>query len=440
MTLAPSTDSGDSAAGSSGLAAGDSAAGSGDPTAVGDSAAGGSGSGALSDAVVGSAAGGSGSGGSSSDARAAAVPARPPRPPLSGYALFAALLGVSILGAVGIAALLLSVTGSAPATVFRTMVEGSLGSRVALVATLNHMGPILAVALGAVIAVRSGLLNIGQEGQIAIGAMAGAAVGLAVVAPRPIALAMILASAAVAGGLWAGVAAGLRFGRGVSEVITTLLLNFVAFQVVSFAVNRSWLLQETLPEGSVLSASPQSDPLPAAGRLPTLISGPGFRLHSGILVALAGALVVAFLLARTRWGFNLRMVGLNQRTAKRAGVSPVAVGAGALMASGAFAGLAGGILLTGTAFRVNDGFSSNYGWEGLLVALIAGARASLAVPAAFLYGALRAGGGVLASTGVSPRIVGVVQALILLAVALPSLYMQHRQRRALAEQTAVART
>ena len=435
MTPTPSTDSGDSAAGSGGLAAGDSAAGSGGPTAVGDSAAGGSGLGALSAAVVGSAAGGFGSG-----ARAAAVPARPPRPPLSGYALFAALLGVSILGAVGIAALLLSVTGSAPATVFRTMVEGSLGSRVALVATLNHMGPILAVALGAVIAVRSGLLNIGQEGQIAIGAMAGAAVGLAVVAPRPIALAMILASAAVAGGLWAGVAAGLRFGRGVSEVITTLLLNFVAFQVVSFAVNRSWLLQETLPEGSVLSASPQSDPLPTAGRLPTLISGPGFRLHSGILVALAGALVLAFLLARTRWGFNLRMVGLNQRTAKRAGVSPTAVGAGALMASGAFAGLAGGILLTGTAFRVNDGFSSNYGWEGLLVALIAGARASLAVPAAFLYGALRAGGGVLASTGVSPRIVGVVQALILLAVALPSLYMQHRQRRALAEQTAVART
>lgn len=435
MTPTPSTDSDDSAAGSSGLAAGDSAAGSGGPTAVDDSAAGGSGLGALSAAVVGSAAGGSGS-----DARAAAVPARPPRPPLSGYALFAALLGVSILGAVGIAALLLSVTGSAPATVFRTMVEGSLGSRVALVATLNHMGPILAVALGAVIAVRSGLLNIGQEGQIAIGAMAGAAVGLAVVAPRPIALAMILASAAVAGGLWAGVAAGLRFGRGVSEVITTLLLNFVAFQVVSFAVNRSWLLQETLPEGSVLSASPQSDPLPAAGQLPTLISGPGFRLHSGILVALAGALVVAFLLARTRWGFNLRMVGLNQRTAKRAGISPTAVGAGALMASGAFAGLAGGILLTGTAFRVNDGFSSNYGWEGLLVALIAGARASLAVPAAFLYGALRAGGGVLASTGVSPRIVGVVQALILLAVALPSLYMQHRQRRALAEQTAVART
>lgn len=383
--------------------------------------------------------GGSGSGDPDSGGPAA-VPARAPRPPLSGYALFAALLAVSILGAVGIAALLLSVTGSAPATVFRTMVEGSLGSRVALVATLNHMGPILAVALGAVIAVRSGLLNIGQEGQISIGAMAGAAVGLAVAAPRPIALAAILASAAVAGGLWAGLAASLRFGRGVSEVITTLLLNFVAYQVVSFAVNRAWLLQETLPEGSVLSASPQSDPLPAAGRLPTLISGPGFRLHSGILVALAGAAVVAFLLARTRWGFNLRMVGLNQRTAKRAGISPVAVGAGALMASGAFAGLAGGILLTGTAFRVNDGFSSNYGWEGLLVALIAGARASLAVPAAFLYGALRAGGGVLASTGVSPRIVGVVQALILLAVALPSLYMQHRQRRALADQTAVTRT
>lgn len=403
----------------------------GDP-AAGDPAADDS-SGPTADSAAGTAA-------ASANGSAALVPARPPRPPLSGYALFAALLTVSILGAVSIAALLLSATGSAPATVFRTMVEGSLGSRVALVATLNHMGPILAVALGAVIAVRSGLLNIGQEGQIAIGAMAAAAVGLAVDLPRPIALPLILAVAGAAGGLWAGVAAGLRFGRGVSEVISTLLLNFVAFQVVSFAVNRAWLLQETLPEGSVLSASPQSNPLPEAGRLPTLFSGVGFRLHSGILVALAAAAVVAFVLARTRWGFNLRMVGLNQRTAKRAGISPVAVGAGALAASGAFAGLAGGILLTGTAFRVNDGFSSNYGWEGLLVALIANSKAALAVPAAFLYGALRAGGGVLASTGVSPRIVGVVQALILLAVALPSLYMQHRRRRALADRTAVART
>ena len=322
---------------------------------------------------------------------AAPVAVRAPRPPLSDYARVATLLVLSIAAAIGCAALLLSITGSSPGTVFRAMVAGSLGSRVALTATLNHTGPILLVALGALFAARSGLLNIGQEGQIAIGALFGVAVGLAVGAPRVITLIIILATSAVAGALWASLAAALRFTRGGSEVITTLLLNFVGFQVVSFAVNRSWLLQETLPEGSVLSASPQSNPLPPAGRLPNLVQGAGFRLHAGIVVAAGLAVLVAFVLARTRWGFELRTVGLNPRAARRSGVSPALMGSGALAISGALAGLAGGVLLTGIAFRVNDGFSNNYGWEGLLAALVAGSTTLAVIPSALLFGALRAG-------------------------------------------------
>src|SRR5690606_20338732 len=119
---------------------------------------------------------------------------------------------------------------------------------------------------------------------------------------------------------------------------------------------------------------------------------------------------------RSRWGFRLRMFGHNPRTAKRAGVNVVAMGAAALLLSGAFAGLAGGVVLSGTALRVNPGMANNYGWEGLLVALVAGFSPLVAIVAAFLFGALRAGGGVLASTGVDSSIVGVIQALIVLAV------------------------
>lgn len=369
-----------------------------------------------------------------------AIPTRSPRPPASDYARVVVLFTVAILSAVAIAGAMLSVTGSSPGSVFRSMIEGSIGSTSAVVATLNHMAPVLLVALGAVIAAKSGLLNIGQEGQIAIGAMAGVAVGLGVDAPRAVLLPLILIASAAAGGAWAGIAATLKFSRGVNEVISTLLLNFVAFQAVSFAVNRPWLLQEDLPEGSVLAASPQSNPLPESGRLPTLWEGAGFRLHGGIVISVAFALILAFLIGRTRWGFELRMVGLNRRAAQRTGVSPLFIGAGALVLSGAFAGLAGGVLLTGTSFRLNDGFSNNYGWEGLLVALIADANALLAIPFSFFYGALRAGGGLLASTGVSPTIVGVVQALVVLAITLPALYMRYRSQRALVARTATART
>ena len=370
----------------------------------------------------------------------AAVAVRPPRLPLSDYLRVGALLAAAMAAAIGCAALLLSVTGSSPATVFRAMVSGSVGSRVALTATLNHTGPILLVALGALVATRSGLLNIGQEGQISIGALFGVAVGLAVEAPRGITLLLILATTAAAGAIWASLASILRFTRGGSEVITTLLLNFVGFQVVSFAVNRQWLLQEDLPEGSVLSASPQSNPLRAGGHLPTLAQGPGFRLNSGITLAVGLTLVLAFLLARTRWGFELRTVGLNPRAARRSGVSPALAGSGALAISGALAGLAGGVLLTGTAFRVSDGFSNNYGWEGLLAALVAGSATLAVIPSSLLFGALRAGSGVLAATGVSPTIVGAVQALVVLAVTLPLLYLNRRRLRALVQRTGVSRT
>ena len=138
---------------------------------------------------------------------------------------------------------------------------------------------------------------------------------------------------------------------------------------------------------------------------------------------------------QTRVGADLnqarssKLVGLNERAARRVGISPILIGATALIISGAFAGVAGGVLLGGTAFRVNSGFSNNYGWEGLLVGLIARSNSLHVIPFALLYGALRAGGGVLAATGVSASIVGVVQALIVLAVALPSFYMSRRSAR-----------
>jgi general nucleoside transport system permease protein len=349
--------------------------------------------------------------------------------PWSNVIVFGVLVGASLAAALLAASAVLEATGNQSGTVFSAMVRGSVGSVAALAATLNHTTILLIVAVGAAIAGRAGLINIGLEGQLAFGAMLGAAVGLATPAPGWLLIPLIVLTATAGGALWASVAAFLKYKRRISEVITTLLLNFLAFQILSFAVNRSWLLQESPGATANVALSPQSDRLPVAARLPSLASGQGFRLHIGIVIAVLVALAAAFLIARTIWGFRIRMVGLNPRASKRFGVSVVMIGGGALVLSGALAGLAGGVLLSGQVLRIQTGFANNYGWQGLLVALVAGFRPLYAIPVAFLYGALRAGGGVLAAKGVDQALVLIVQALILLAVTLPSLYMVYRDRR-----------
>ncbi|MCE2524420.1 MAG: ABC transporter permease [Acidimicrobiia bacterium] len=348
--------------------------------------------------------------------------------PLRDKLVFPVLLVVSIVVALLIASLFLEFTGNSPGTVFSAMIRGSVGSASALVTTINHMIPLLIVAVGACIAGRASLINIGLEGQLAFGAMFGAAVGLALPAPGFVAIPVILAASVIGGAVWAAVAAAFKYGRGISEVITTLLLNFVAFEVISFAVNRSWLLQESPSEAAYVSLNPQSDRLPDTAQLPFLASGEGFRLQFGIVIAIVVAAGAAFAIARLRWGFRLRMFGFNPRAASRFGVRPWVIGGSALLLSGAMAGLAGGVLLSGHVMRIRTGFANNYGWEGLLVGLVAGFGPLYAIPVAFLYGALRAGGGVLAATGVDQALVGIVQALIVIAVTLPSLYMIYRSR------------
>jgi simple sugar transport system permease protein len=356
-------------------------------------------------------------------------------------ALFTGLLVVCVAIALGLASALVAITGTSPATVFDAMIDGSVGSTASIVSTLNHAGLILTVAIGACIAFRAGLVNIGQEGQFTIGGLAGAAVGLSLPFEGTFAILVTLLAAAAGGALWALLPAYLRFGRGVSEVVTTLLMNFVAVQAVSLAVNRSDLLQETVPANSPIAAQPQSDALPDADRLPSLAQGVGYNLLITIVVAVVLAAIVAFLISRSSWGLRLRMLGFNPRVARRVGVHPALIGGGALLLSGGFAGLAGGFLLTGTVLRIQGGFSSgvygsfsnNYGWEGLLVALIARYRPLYAIPVALFFGALLAGGGLLSSTGVSPTIVGVVQALVVLAVTVPAVLMQVRERREQAE-------
>jgi general nucleoside transport system permease protein len=333
----------------------------------------------------------------------------------------------SIATALFVSAFLVAVTGGSWQKVFSALLDGSIRNDGAWGQTLSRMAPLVIVATGAIVSTRAGLVNIGQEGQLLLGAVFAAYLGNHMAGPGAVVIVAALAFGALGGALWAGIAAALRFGRGVPEVLSTLLLIFVAFPVLEYGLRSQNLLLDNDPTArQQLNTGTQ---LPADRRLPQFdVSGNQF--HLGVLVAVVVAVLGALVLARTVWGFRLRMLGMNAQTAQRMGVTAAIMGSVALVVSGALAGLAGGVLLAGTPdYRITLGYSRNFGWNGLLVALLARNRPLLVIPMAFVFAGLRTGSDYLGATGVARDIVDVVQALLVLALLVPPAVLFIRDRR-----------
>jgi simple sugar transport system permease protein len=338
-----------------------------------------------------------------------------------------ALYVVCVVAALALSALLIAATGGPWRKVLSALLDGSIRRPGRWGDTLVEAAPLLIVALGAIVATKAGLVNIGQEGQVAVGAACAAFVATRHSGPFVVVLAIV--AGFVGGALWAGIAALLKFWRRVPEVITTLLLVFIAAQGTGYLLTRTFLLLDADPnKPNRVQTSAQLDPDTRLGVVRL------FGNEFSLIVPLALVLAVAFslVLSRSIWGFRLKMVGQNPRTAQRAGVSVVVAGAGALCLSGAMAGFAGAAMLAGGSanHRYTPGFANNVGWEGLLVALVARNRPLAAIVVALVFGALRTGAGFLAATGVEREIVDVVRALLVLALLLPSAIMAVRRRRA----------
>jgi simple sugar transport system permease protein len=347
---------------------------------------------------------------------------------------------VSIGVALAISALIVSLTHGSPTKVFSALYDGSVNGWGQVGYTLDNATPLLIVAIGTIVTVRAGYFNIGQEGQLTIGAMCAAFVALKVDGPGMLILVLALLAAAAGGAVWAGICALLRFWRGIDVVISSLLLIFVAGQLLSYVLSTPRLLQENISGGAQLT---ESDQLPSKVQLHRFGSYPHLNFSSGLLIALGLALVIGVFTTRTKWGFRLRMLGLNPVVAKRAGVSAAVLGSVAIIISGACAGVAGGVMLTGQSYRITPTISNNVGWNGLLVALVARNNPYVAIFVALLFGALEAGGGFLATTGVPNDLVNIVQALVVLAVVFPPAVLElrrYRRARALASSTAAEPT
>jgi ABC-type uncharacterized transport system permease subunit len=334
-----------------------------------------------------------------------------------GFVRTAGLYVVSILGALALSALLVSVTGGSASDVWSALVDGSIRSPGAWGLTLTTMAPLLLVAVGAIAATRAGLINIGQEGQLLLGACFAAYFAVRLPGPGPVVLVVALLLAAVGGGLWAGIAAVLKVWRNVPEVLTTLLLTFIAFPLLTFGLRNEWLLGDREVRTRHINSGEQ---VPFDTRLPN-VDILGNRIDSAVILSVAAAFIVWYVLGRTRLGARIDVLGLNPRAAQRFGVPRRPLTAAVLVASGCFAGVAGAVLLTGGASgdRLSVGYSGNYGWDGLLVALVARNRVLVAIPTAFVFAALRTGSSFLAATGVDRRMTDVVQALLVLALLIP---------------------
>jgi simple sugar transport system permease protein len=296
--------------------------------------------------------------------------------------------------------------------------SGAFGSWYALTsATLVRAVPLILIGLGLALAFRGGAFNIGGEGQFYAGAIAATWLGLQVGAlPWPIATTMVLSGAVLAGALWVAVPVLLRARFGVLEVISTLLLNFVAEALTSLMV------QGPLQESQGIY--PQSDAIAASARLPLV---PGTRLHAGLLLALAGALLLHRVFARTLWGFQLRAVGLGPRAAKLTGrIDSGRMVAVALAVSGAIAGLAGGVEVAGVSYALFQNLSPGYGFTAIAVALLGRLHPLGVVLAGLLFGALEAGAGAMQrDAGVPAVAVYVVEAVVILVVLLAESARRH---------------
>ncbi|MCZ2495436.1 ABC transporter permease [Xylophilus sp. Kf1] len=330
----------------------------------------------------------------------------------------ALLLGLLLVAAIGVP------VGDAVAA----FADGAWGSPYALAASINRSLVFALVGLGFVLADRASLTNVGGEGQIAVGAIAATAVCLHPgVAGLPAGLGFVLpmAAACVAGGLWGALVGWLKVKVGTNEVIASLMLSFIGIWLLYGSVQSEALLRQPMTSSSTL---PESLEIPDPTKLPLLTGDAGMPLHLGLPLALLLALAVALVLHRTVFGLRLRAVGLNPLAARKAGIAIGPAIVGVFFAAGALGGLAGSMMLQGEQYSLKAGFSSGYGFDGLVVGLLARGSVPGVLAGAALFGFIRSGGINMEMTANVPSaLVLVIQGVIIVVLAGSARWMQGRE-------------
>lgn len=311
--------------------------------------------------------------------------------------------------ATAIAAMLLWLAGYEVLPAFAALINGAFGSLHACAETVVRATPLLLTGLAVALAFRAGVWNIGAEGQFLIGALAAIALAPMLEAlPTFMAFFLLLMSSVAAGALWAGLAGWMKFQRGVPEVVSTILLNFIALELVRYCVNGP--LMETLRQ------FPQTNALAPELRFARWLAPT--RLHTGVPLAPLVALGVYVMFTRTAFGFNLRATAANATAARFAALNVTAIQLASMALSGAIAGLAGVVELSGVTYRMYQNFSPGYGYTAIAVALMARLHPLALIASALLFGALENGAlAMQRQANVSAVLVQMMQGLVVLTIA-----------------------
>lgn len=346
-------------------------------------------------------------------------------------ALIDALLPVfATLAALLVGAVMLIILDVNPIIAYRALIDGAFGSSNALAETLVKATPLLLVGLGICIAYRGNVINIGGEGQMIVGALLATWVGLNFTGlPGWVMIIVGMLAGMVGGSIWGGVPGLLKAYFNVNEILSTVMMNAIAVQLMNFFLTGPMMDPNQV---NVSSQIPQTARLDEAMRLPRLVPT---RLHLGALIAVILAALVYILLWRTTLGYRIRAVGQNPSAAKYAGINVKRYIVLALLLSGAFAGLAGVTQVYGVNYRMitdgsTTGFTGSAGFNGIVAALFGQLHPILTIPASILFGALLVGANTMQRVVQVPSaLIMALNGLVVVFVVSSEIWRKKRQRK-----------
>jgi simple sugar transport system permease protein len=309
--------------------------------------------------------------------------------------------------------------GENPLNAYYYLFTGAFDGKRAIARTLLEATPMIFTGLSVLVAFKAGLFNIGSQGQVVMGGLAAAAVGAFVHNIGINNVVVVLIIAAAAGFAWAGIAGWLKAKLGVHEVISTIMLNYIALNFEQYGLNYP------LKEGGPMGPSPQTPPVFEASRLAMLMPDTRVALNVGFIIAVIAVIVIWFMFEKTITGYEIKAVGLNPTASENAGINVKMKILFAMGIAGALSGLAGAERILGGVgqYTYRQGIMASYGFDGIAVALLGKNSPIGALFAAILFAALRTGGRAMQfNTSIPSQIIIIIQAIIILLIAAENMF------------------
>ncbi len=337
-----------------------------------------------------------------------------------------------VLLAFGIGAVLIIMGGANPLDAYAGLLAGAFGGIYRISETILKMIPLLLAGLGAIVAFRAGVWNIGLEGQIVMGSAAAAWMALALPdLPAPVLLPVVIIGGFVAGALWGLIPGILKAKFEANEIFTTIMLNSIAILFVTY------LVVGPMRDASAIYA--RSFYIPEAAKLPTLLTGT--RFHAGLIIAIICVILVWVLLWKTSAGYSLRTVGANRKAAVYSGINVKRSILITMFISGGLAGLAGMGEVSGVHYYLGAGLTITYGYTAVMVALMGKLNPYATIISAFLFSALIVGGDSMQrAAGISSTLINVLQGLVIITVVAAEILFNKEERKWLLSQLRVRRS